>query len=212
MTWGWVRGHPPLPHHPLESGILTLASIGQGMDGPAAVAVVSSGAVAMVGLADGTLTGGPWPVSGVNALAVAGHVDEGSDLVRIDVLTGRRLGRQMRGHRGRVHEIAVANVGAVPVAASCGEDGTVRLWDLRTGRQIGGTLSSHGGSVLAVATLAAPDGRRLLFSAGNSGAVVTRRTHRPGVRQRWSNASSPSPSTGAGCWLPLASGPWSVRT
>jgi RNA polymerase sigma factor (sigma-70 family) len=88
----------------------------------------------------------------------------GNDVVRIWDVAGRKVVRELRGHRGAARAAAFSPDGKT--LATGGIDKTVRLWDTETGREQR-VLTGHADVVTAAAF--SPDGRLLATSSAGAG-------------------------------------------
>ena len=84
----------------------------------------------------------------------------------IDARDGRVL-RLIRGHAGRVADVAFSPGGRVIVTGSY--DGTARTWEVETGTPLR-TFSGHAGALYAVAF--SPDGTRIATASSDETARV----------------------------------------
>lgn len=94
-------------------------------------------------------------------LLVAGRHDGTIDILDATTLEHRR---ELRGHRGPIHRLAISEPGALLVSTS--EDETAALWDITSGAQLGTYRGTHAGRVTGAALT--PDGQRLLTSCMDS--------------------------------------------
>ena len=91
---------------------------------------------------------------------------------RIWDLTTRKVGKELRGHTGRVYGAAFSNDGTLVITAS--EDRTAYIWDAREGHLLA-ELRGHAGAVHATAFSPDDAYARGYFAAEALGAVD--RTH-----------------------------------